>query len=162
MTLAYTGRMDTGRIVKLAVAVVILFVAWKYVLPRVKQQHGGGATQATAIPSSSGGSCVQSALQASETWGSGLRQFVNPPYDVNAWTSLQSSVTMRITAAESDCSCASDSCGKARDAMRDLRALVNDFDSTVRNGSDPSEFVQRQEAIDNRINEAADLARDGK
>jgi hypothetical protein len=54
------------------------------------------------------------------------------------------------------------SCGKARDAMRDLRALVTDLESTLRNGSDPSDYVQRQERIDNQINEAAELARAGK
>ena len=46
--------------------------------------------------------------------------------------------------------------------MRDLRSLVSALDSTIRNGSDASDLVQRQEAIDNQINEAGELARAGK
>ena len=46
--------------------------------------------------------------------------------------------------------------------MGDLRGLVSDLDNTIRNGSSPEGFVQRQEQIDNRINEARDLQRAGK
>lgn len=149
-----------GRIVKLLVVVAVVFVAWKYLLPWVQQQ--GSKTGVEASAASGGGSCVQSAERASETWGSGLRQFVNPPYDLNAWSTFRGNVESAINAAEADCDCSGESCEKARGAMRDLRALVSDLDSTIRNGSDASDFVQRQERIDNAINEAAQLARDGK
>jgi hypothetical protein len=148
-----------NRLVKLVVLVAIVFVAWKYVVPWIKQQ-GGGAANTTAANGS--GSCVQSAQRASEKWGGGLRQFANPPYDLNAWSSFRAGVESSIGSAESDCACAAESCQKARAAMHDLRALVSDLDSTIRNGSDASDFVQRQQAIDNRINEAEDLARAGK
>jgi hypothetical protein len=148
-----------GRIVKLLVVAAILFAAWKYVVPWVKGQAGKTGTESTA--SSPGSSCVQRAEQASEKWGSGLHQFANPPYDLNAWATFRSDVESNINAAETECDCAGESCEKVRGALRDLRALVNDLDSTLRNGSDASDFVQRQERIDNAINEAADLARDG-
>jgi len=151
--------MDAGRIVKILLVVAIVFVAWKYGVPWVKKQTDKPAETTAA---SGGGSCVQSAEHASETWGSGLRQFVNPPYDLNAWATFRGNVESGINAAETNCDCAGESCEKARGAMRDLRALVNDLDSTIRNGSDASDFVQRQERIDNAINEAAALARDGK
>ena len=150
-----------GRIIQVLVVVAILFLAWKYVVPWVKKQGSGGA-ESSASSATGGGSCVQSAERASETWGGGLRQFVNPPYDLNAWSEFRGRVDSSINAAEADCDCADESCRKARAAMRDLRALVSDLDSTIRNGSDASDFVQRQERIDNAINEAAQLARDGK
>ena len=146
------------RIVKLVVVAAIVFVAWKYVVPWVKKQGGGGET----VVAGGGASCVRSAERASEAWGSGLSRFVNPPYDAGAWSSFRGDVESKINAAEADCDCQVDSCGKAREAMRDLRSLVSDLDSTIRNGSSASDFVQRQEAIDNRINEASDLARAGK
>lgn len=151
--------MDAGRILRIIVVIAIAYVAWKYVLPWVKQQGDRGAETTAA---SAGDSCVQSAENAAETWGSGLRQFVNPPYDLNAWSSFRGNVESEINAADADCDCAAESCGKARAAMRDLRSLVSDLDSTIRSGSDASDFVQRQERIDNALSEAAELARDGK
>jgi hypothetical protein len=150
--------MNIGRLAKIVVLVAIVFAVWKYVVPRMKR---GGGTMETSS-SSRGGSCVQSAQRASETWGSGLHQFANPPYDLNAWSTFRGNVESSIGSAESDCSCVDESCVKAREAMRDLRGLVSDLDSTIRNGSDASDFVQRQEAIDNKINDAAELVRAGK
>lgn len=150
--------MNADRIVKLVVVAAIVFVAWKYVVPWIKEEGGGGKTSVT----SSDNMCVRGAERASETWGSGLRQFVNPPYDLNAWSSFRGNVESRISDAESACSCSAESCTKVREAMRDLRSLVADLDSTIRNGSEPSGFVERQGAIDDKINEAAELARAGK
>jgi len=148
------------RIIKLLVVVAVVFVIWKYVVPMVKDQGLRGGKETTSA--SGGGSCVRSAERASEEWGSGLRQFMNPPFEEMAWSVFRGKVESRIGTAERDCSCAAASCEKSREAMRDLRALVADFESTMRSGSSASDFVQRQEAIDNRINEAAALARDGK
>ena len=147
------------RIIKLVLVAAIVFVAWKYVVPWVKQQ--GGPDDRTLV-AGGGASCVRSAERASEAWGSGLARFTNPPYDAGAWSSFRGSVESKINAAEADCDCRVESCAKAREAMRDLRSLVSDLDSTVRNGSSASDFVQRQEAIDNRINEASALANSGK
>lgn len=144
---------------RIIVVIAIAYVAWKYVVPWVKQQGGRGA-ETTAM--SGAGSCVRSAERAAETWGSGLRSFVNPPHDLDAWSTFRGTVESGINAAEADCDCAGESCEKARGAMRDLRSLVNDLDSTIRNGSDASDFVQRQERIDNAIHDAAELARAGK
>ena len=148
------------RIIKLLVVVAVVFLLWKYVVPMVKDQ--GRRSDKETVAGSGSGSCVQSAERASEEWGSGLRQFVNPPVDEMAWSVFRGKVESRIGVAERDCSCSASSCEKAREAMRDLRSLVGDFESTMRSGSSASDFVQRQEAIDNRINEAAALARDGK
>lgn len=150
--------MDAGRIIRIIVVIALAYFAWKYVVPWVKQQGGRGVESSAA----GGGSCVRSAESAAETWGSGLRQFVNPPYDLDAWSTFRGNVESGINAAEADCDCAGESCEKARGAMRDLRSLVNDLDSTIRSGSDASDFVQRQERIDNAINDAAELARAGK
>jgi hypothetical protein len=150
--------MDAGRIVRIVVVIAIVFAVFKYGVPWVK---GLGGSEVVSSPSGAG-SCVKSAERASETWGSGLRNFVNPPYDLTAWSAFRSSVESSINAAEANCDCASESCTKARGAMRDLRALVSDLDSTVRNNTAPDDLVGRQERIDNAINEAADLARAGK
>lgn len=152
--------MDVGRVVKVIVLIALLYVAWKYGLPWLQRQQSGGGTTTHATAQSG---CPAAAARASETWGSGLHQFVNPPYDISAWSSFHDSVESKISAAESECSCSDDSCAKARAAMHDLRSLLSDLDSAIRNGSPPpSDLVPRQETIDRQIDEAADLTRHGK
>lgn len=153
--------MDTGRLFKWLVIGAIVFFAWKYVVPWVKAQKLGG--EPVSISGGKGDdSCAAAAEKASETWGSGLGRFVNPPYDLAAWSSFRGNVDSQIAAAESKCGCATESCGKVRSAMSDLRGLVSDMDGAIRGGSSPDSIVQRQESIDNRINEARDLQRAGK
>ncbi len=153
--------MDFGRLLKWLVIVAIAFIAWKVVVPWIKAQKLGG--EPVSVSGGKGDdSCVAAAEQASETWGSGLVRFVNPPYDLAAWSSFRGNVDSQIAAAESKCGCATESCGKVRGAMSDLRGLVSDMDGAIRGGSSPGGIVQRQEAIDNRINEARDLQRAGK
>jgi hypothetical protein len=154
--------MDFGRIIKLLVVVAVVFMLWKYVLPMVKNQGSRTDASTSSGGAGAGGSCVQSAERAAEEWSSGFTRFANPPFDSFAWSTFRGRVETKIGAAERDCSCSASSCEKSREAMRDLRSLVSDFESTIRNGSSASDFVQRQESIDNRINEAGELLRDGK
>jgi hypothetical protein len=72
-------------------------------------------------------------------------------------------VEQRTRSADDKCSCAADSCTTAKAAMNDLRALVQEMDRSIHEGTPPpSDAVQRQESIDNAINSAHDLARQGK
>jgi hypothetical protein len=155
--------MDVGRLVKWIVVIAVVFAIWKYAIPYLKE-HSGSSGGTTTSSSGGGGdhSCVSAAERASETWGSGLRQFINPPYDMGSWSSFRSDVDSKISIAEGACTCAAESCAKTRNAMRDLRGLVSEMDAAIRNGSSPpSDAVTRQESIDNQITEAGELARSG-
>ena len=149
-----------GRTIRPLIVIAVLFVIWKFGVPFIKAKTGQTGVDAPAA--SAGGSCVQSAQRASEAWGNGLSQFVNPPYDLDMWKAFRDNVDSSINAAEAECDCSAESCNKAKAALRDLHALVGDVESTIRNGSAPTEFVQRQERIDNQLNDAAALAADGK
>ncbi len=152
--------MDANRLIKWVLIVVMAILAWKYALPWAKRQMAGRST-VPAVASDS--SCVTAAQHASEAWGSGLHRFINPPYDLAAWSSFRADVDSRIAAAESECRTSAQSCDAARAAMSDLRTLTSDLDTAIRNGSPPpDDAVQRQEAIDNKIETAAELARAGK
>jgi hypothetical protein len=152
--------MDGSRLLKLIVAVAVVFVLWKYGLPWAKQHFGGNPT-AEAITADN--SCVAAAERASESWGSGIGKFVNPPYDLEAWSTFSGNVKSSIAAAQSACEGSAESCVKARDGLRGLSSLVNDLDTSIRNGSPPPEdIVQRQDAVDTQINVARELARGGK
>lgn len=150
------------RFVKWIVIIALAVFVWKAVIPWAKRQNFGGSSHASAT-SSSGNSCVRSGQRASELWGHGIGRFVNPPYDTAAWSDFRSTVDDAAGRAESACNCDDDSCKKVQSAMHDLKALTADLDSAIRNGSaPPSDAVQRQEAIDNQLDAAAELVRAGK
>ena len=152
--------MDLGRLFKWLVIAGLVFFAWKYLLPWMKQEQAGSPTTSAAVASASrvgDDSCAGMAERASEKWGSGLAQFVNPPYDLNAWTNFKNDVDSRIYSAESKCSCAKESCNKVREAMSELRGLVSDMDTAIRTGGSPGGIVQRMERVDILINDARDL-----
>ena len=94
-------------------------------------------------------------FSASEFFGSNVRAFANPPYDMAAWQEVKSHVDERIGRADDKCACSDDSCTHAREAMSELRRMVSDVDSMIRSGSPPpSDIVQRQERVDNALNAA--------
>jgi hypothetical protein len=139
-------------LIKLIVAVVIVLLIWKKGVPWWEQRRGASATKATA---SAGQSCVELAEKASNDWGAGIGRFANAPYDLTAWGEFRTRTDVAIAHAQSQCACAEESCRKARQAMGDLRTLVSELDSSIRVGTPPPDgLVQRQEQIDNTINEA--------
>ena len=147
-----------GNIIKWIVILVAIYFVWSVGLPWIQKQKPSASTTGSDTDSS----CVSFAARASDTWGGGIGRFVNPPYDTMAWDTFRGNVEGRIRTAESSCGCSTSSCDKAREAMRDLRAVVSDVDAALRsNSGPPSDIVQRQESIDNRINEARELARGG-
>jgi hypothetical protein len=154
--------MDLKGIVKWIVVIAIAVAVWNVGLPWAKRQNFGG-TSASSTGRGGDSSCTRSAESASSAWGGGIIRFINPPYDMNAWASFKSDVDSEISSAESQCSCTEESCVKTRLAMTELRAIVSEADNSIRNGSAPPEdLVQRQERIDNLIEEGAALVRAGK
>jgi hypothetical protein len=152
--------MQGSTIIKILIAVVLVAVIWKKGIPWWQAQRGTATTSATATADDS---CVSAAERASEVWGSGLRNFVNPPYDIAAWDEFRSRTDQAISAAERKCSCNADSCTTAKSAMSELRALIGEMDSSIRYTSPPPVgIVQRQEQIDNAISSARDLVSQGK
>src|ERR1043165_8392413 len=148
--------MDLSRIAKLLVIVIVAFLAWKYLSPRFLKSN-----EATTSPSQQPGfvssSCIGAAEKASQTWGSGIGRFVNPPYDMDAWSIFRSDVDSKIANAQGQCACVAESCRKIQSALHDLSGLAGDLDSAIRSGSPPpSDIVQRQEAIDHQLDEARD------
>jgi hypothetical protein len=151
----------------LIVAAVIVFFLWTKVLrPWLnKPADITGVSAATSGAAAAGGSsCAELAAKASEVWGSGIGGFANPPVDIANWDAFHSRVESAIGAADASCtSCSGDSCAKAREAVGNLRTLVSGFDSALRSGTGPpSDAPQQQEHIDQLIDQARELVRQGK
>jgi hypothetical protein len=141
------------RLLQIVVIVVVAFLIWKKGVPWWKEHHHGTSASSATADSS----CVALAERASEVWGSGVGRFANPPYDLGQWGDFRATVDVAIAKADSLCNCSEESCTKSKQAMNDLRALVNDLDGSIRGGTEPpSDLVQRQEQIDNAINAARD------
>jgi len=158
--------MELSRLFKWVVVLVVILAIWKYVIPWVKSEANSiGSGSAASAASASGGntSCISAADRASSAWGGGIGRFVNPPYNMEAWSNFKSDIDSKITAAESECACSDDSCRKVKSAMSDLRSLVSDLDNAIRGGTSPGQdIVQRQEQIDRQIDDAREIARAGK
>jgi hypothetical protein len=154
--------MDLSRIAKWLVILVIAFLAWKYLSPKFLKQ-----SNSTPASAEQGGfvnsSCIGAADKASQAWGSGVGKFVNPPYDMDAWSVFRSDVDTKIANAEGQCACIAESCHKVQSAMHELSSLVSDLDGSLRGGTPPPDgIVQRQESIDRQLDEARELIRSGK
>ena len=150
-------------IVKWLLLIVVIIVVWKYVVPWLEKETGGGKTSTATSGSSGASSCVASAERASAEFGGGLGRFVNPPYDVEAWSSFRTTVDSRLNVADEACGCANESCEKVRGALRDLRGLISELDNSIRGGTHiEADVIRRMEAIDLDIEKAGDLAKDGK
>src|SRR5947208_1590488 len=134
--------MDANRLIKWIVVIALVIFAWKYAVPWAKKQVEGH----TATTVAADNSCIAAAQRASETWGSGLHRFTNPPYDLAEWGRFRGDVEANIAEADAACRESSQSCDMARDAMRDLRTLVANLDNSITSGTaPPDDAVQRQE-----------------
>jgi len=151
------------KVVKVLAVLAIVFVAWKYGVPWVKNLGKGPATNDAATLNVGGGACVAAAEKANDSFGNGIGKFVNPPYDISAWETFRAEVGRNADAADVACSSPTDSCRKARDAMRDLRSLMSDLDTAIRNNAPPSsDIVQRQGAVSEQVDKAKELAGAGR
>ena len=149
------------KLVKWVIVIVVLYLGWKYVVPKVKEKLDSSSSTSSA--SSAGSACVDRASAASAAWGDGLGRFVNPPIDLNAWGSFRADIETKISRAQAECGCAEESCRSAKNALGDLRSLIAEIDTAARSGlAPPSDAVQRQEAIDEAITAAGELAKSGK
>lgn len=151
-----------SRLVKLAIVIAIVFFGWKWY--QHQRQHGGTTSSSSSRSAAAAGdSCTPYADSAANAWSSGIRKFVNPPYDMAAWESFRSDVQSRISDAEGHCSCDAESCAKAKEAMNGLRGMVSDVDGMIRNNAaPPSDIVRKQENVDNLVDQAKELVRQGK
>ena len=107
------------------------------------------------------GGCIPAAEAASQTFGSGLRDFSAPPIDIHAWDQFLESVKQYQYDAESECSCPRHSCQKASEALVELSALISDFDNSLRGEGIPLNPARQQETIDRLLKRAREIDRQG-
>lgn len=149
---------------KLALVVVLLVLGYTEVLPRLRENRGGlgGRSGETSSGEGQGGACVAEAAAANRAFGSDIGRFARAG-EVEAWEDHRWETESLLDEAEQTCDCNRPSCEKARDALAQLRTLVDELDSIVRSDTLVSfNPARRQERIDNLLGTARDLARRGQ
>ena len=140
------------------VAVIAYGEGWPLLKTKIDEFGSSGGSTA-AIGSVA---CAVQADRANLAWGAGLGRFTNPPVDGVAWDSFRLQVEDQVRDARTACGCPDGSCAKAREALADLDGLLRSFDSSVRSGAPPGlDLVQRQSAIDSKIEQASSMAKAG-
>ncbi len=105
--------------------------------------------------------CVQAAEQASESFSHGLRDYSEPPVNIDSWERFKDKLEGLIYDAETECSCVQDSCQRATDAVGELNSLIADFDGSLRGSKVAFNPARRQETINRFLKRARELERQG-
>lgn len=147
-----------GRIVKLLVILVILYVAYSIGWPWLQ-----GLLNST--PASLRGNaseealCVTTAERTVDAFADRLRRF-GPPLDVDAWDEAVSTTQDEIAEAKRGCRCDHDACREAQRALSQLDDMVSDYDGSVRDGRGlPANGARRLESLYDTVERARRLAR---
>jgi hypothetical protein len=139
----------------LLVAVILGAVAFAW--QKTRQSQSVSSPEPSV--SLGGATCADRAREASEQFGDGIGQFVNPPVDPAAWDIFRGTVETKIGAAEAECSCVSEACRKGREALTRMRGVLRDLQASAQSGTPfATNLASEQEAIDAAIEEAARLA----
>ncbi len=105
--------------------------------------------------------CVTAAEKASESFAEGLRDFSDPPIDLDAWDEFVERVRGDIYDAQDRCDCPRNSCQRATEAIDELTALMADFTNSLKGDSLPLNPARRQETIDRFLKRAREYDRQG-
>jgi hypothetical protein len=159
------GNSGLARVVRLAIVVALLYFAFTEGLPWLRQQFGKGEKPSAAAGRDSGEDgtvCVQVASRASEALGAEIPRFARPPVDLDAWGQARIRVEDRVYEAERQCGCGLESCRQASQALSELRSLISQLDSGFRGSDMPPNPARQQGRVDELLNEARNLARQGR
>ena len=146
------------RMLRFAIAVLILYVIWDQAMPWVQQQMG------TDLPDASvegPGRCVRLGDRANDSFGERVGRVSGLGGDAGAWEQFVGDISGLIGDARSGCRCQELSCEKVQRAMVDLEDMIDQLDVRFRGGQVRGNPAQRQIGINELLNEARNLARQG-
>ncbi len=150
-----------GKILKVAVFALLIYVAIKEVPPLVDKVSEMGEGLSRKGGSVSQGDCVPAAEAASESFTNEMRNYTKPPFDLDAWDLSMERVREYVYEAESKCSCGRDSCVRATQALDELNGLIDEFDNSLRGEGMPLNPARSQETIGRMLKRAREFDRQG-
>ncbi len=150
-----------GKLIKYGIILLLAYVVYTEGPKWVEQIGDLGSGLNRTSTSVGQGRCVRAAEIASETFTRGMRDFSQPPINLDAWDRFNEGLKGQMYDAESECSCPRDSCQRAAEALSELNALISDFDGSLRGSGLPLNPARRQETIDRFLKRARELDRQG-
>ena len=158
--MVYNGAMQ--RIIKLVVAVVILYVAYTKGLPWVQGmlENAGSGGLGDSANATEEALCARSAERAIDAFGERVSRFSSPPIDTDAWDDAVSRSRDEMQTAERNCGCAHEACRVASEALDGLDDMIDQFDNSVQGGRGlPPNGARKLESLYGTVNRARSLAR---
>jgi hypothetical protein len=147
------------KLVRIAVVALVLYVVVNEAGPWIKEQLSSGSSGGDAKPGPV--RCVYLADEANEQFGDRVGRVSGPGADPAVWEGFLGEVRGHIGAAQQQCHCDQESCRKALEAMTTLEDLLHELDNRFRGGVMERSAVRRQQAVNELLNEARVLAREG-
>ena len=149
------------KILKLAIVVLVIYFVLTNYESWVENISNLGQDLSRKGDSVSQGLCVRAAEEASEAFARGMRDYAQPPIDLEAWDDFLERVKERVYQADSRCDCPRNSCLRASEALAELSQLIEVFDGSLRGNRTPVDVARRQETIDRMLRRARELDRQG-
>ena len=146
------------KIIRMAVVLMVLFVIYQEALPWLQNQLGGALPEDVDTGPVR---CVGLADSANDSFGERVGRVSGPGADPGVWASFNAEIQEKIEVAQSACRCSKPSCRIAGEAMTELADLLDQLDVRFRGGSMERNPVSKQIGINDRLNDARKLAREG-
>lgn len=151
-----------SKVFKYGILAILIYVAIKEVPPLIDQvsEMGSGLSRKSASVSET--QCISTAERASQGFVREMRNYSQPPFDLDSWDLAMEGVREHVYDAQSRCDCGRDSCQRATEALDELNLLIADFDNGLRGDGAPLNPARRQETIDRLLKRARELDRQGR
>lgn len=146
------------RLLRFAVVLLVIYVVWDQARPWFQSQLGSPDPGAVAEGPAR---CTALGDRANDTFGERVGRVSGIGDDVAAWEQFMGDVKAQIADAQRGCRCAKTSCEKVQQAMTELEDLVDQLDMRFRGEPTRGNPVQRQIGVNELLNEARALARQG-
>lgn len=124
-----------NRLITAAVAIGIVYFLLTQAMPWLRDQFTSNSTTFGSPIDSEDGRCVDAAGQANDRLTSTARNYGQPPVDVEGWSNAVWEIESDIQNARSSCTCMSDACAAANQALEEMSSLLSNLDGMVRGTS---------------------------
>ncbi len=146
-----------GRLLALAILAIVAYYLLTEGLPWLKTAMDGGRPAAGGDDPSS--ACISEAARAGDDLAAELIPNARPPVDQEIWGTVVVRAAGALARAESACACPTAACGKATEAIWELRAMFDELDDVARgNPMGIGNPARRQERFYELLGEARAMA----
>ena len=148
------------RLFKIALVLGIGYLVVTQFLPFVDRITQGGLDRPGRLATANG-DCIFGARDASRELGNLLNRFGRPPVDLDAWADEMWEFESELTDVNAQCSCPEASCSMTREAISDMRALLEEYDRGFRGSRPPANAAADLIRIDDQLAAARSRAEVG-